>query len=283
MGVVDSASERRVTPPRGPIRAQRRRILDQSPKMAPPTSAKVNNPASGTRMTNSSPGAGVVASIRVSVSAGVSALRRENHGVPGVTLQRPMSRRHTDASILAAARDSVLDRGMRRTTVADVARRAGASRMTVYRAFPDGATLWSTLLTGEFAATIRAAEEDAAGQPTARARLVEAIVRCVERLARNPLVRRILESDSDLLVPYIVEDLGQSQHAVLAILRRYLQEGQADGSIRETDPGTAAYCLTVVARSFVLSAPVTERETGPTAAYEELRILLDSYLRPGPT
>jgi AcrR family transcriptional regulator len=191
-----------------------------------------------------------------------------------------MSRRHTDASLLAAARDSILELGIRRTTVADVARRAGASRMTVYRAYPDGSTLWSTLLTGEFAAIIRAAEEDAADRPTARGRLVEATVRCVERLDGNPLVRRILESDPELLVPYVVERLGQSQHAVLSIFRRYLEEGMHDGSIRQIDVNTGAYCLTVVARSFVLASRVTELEARPDAAHDELRLLLDAYLRP---
>jgi AcrR family transcriptional regulator len=170
---------------------------------------------------------------------------------------------------------------MRRTTVADVARRAGASRMTVYRAFPDGATLWSTLLTQEFAEIIRAAEDEAASLPTARLRLVEASVRTVEMLTGNPIVRRIIESDPDLLVPYVVERLGQSQRAVLAIFRRYLEEGMTDGSIRDLDLDVAAYCLEVVVRSFVLSMKVTEAETKSARVYRELRFLLDTYLRPG--
>jgi AcrR family transcriptional regulator len=192
-----------------------------------------------------------------------------------------MSRRHTDESLLAAARDAVAELGMRRTTVADVARRAGASRMTVYRAFPDGATLWSTLLTQEFSEIIRGAEEEASGLPTARLRLVEATVRTVEMLAANPLVRRIIETDPDLLVPYVVERLGQSQRAVLAIFRRYLEAGRDDGSIRELDLDVAAYCLEVVVRSFVLSMKVTEEEAKPARVYRELRFLLDTYLRPG--
>lgn len=198
-----------------------------------------------------------------------------------VTLPPVMSRRHTDASLLAAAREVVADRGMRRTTVADVARKAGASRMTVYRAFPDGATLWSTLLTSEFAEIIRTAEEEAQSLPTARLRLVEAAGRTIELLASNPVVRRIIETDPDLLVPYIVERLGQSQRAVLAIFRRYLEEGRADGSIRELDVDVSAYCLLVVVRSFILSVLVTEAETKPARVNRELRFLLDTYLRPG--
>ncbi len=42
-----------------------------------------------------------------------------------------------DDQILDAARSCVLDFGLRRTTLAEVARRAGVSRPTVYRRWPD--------------------------------------------------------------------------------------------------------------------------------------------------
>jgi len=43
--------------------------------------------------------------------------------------------------ILTATRDTVLAVGVRRTTLTDVARRAGVSRMTLYRLVPDVTTL----------------------------------------------------------------------------------------------------------------------------------------------
>lgn len=192
-----------------------------------------------------------------------------------------MSRRHTDESLLAAAREVVAEVGIGRTTVADVARRAGASRMTIYRAFPDGATLWSTLLTSEFADIIRGAEEEAASLPTARLRLVEATILTVRRLIANDLVRRIIESDPERLLPYVVERLGHSQKAVLAIFHKYLEDGRQDGSIRELDLDTASYCLATLVRSFILGARITEEEADPEAVYAELRFMIDTYLRPG--
>jgi AcrR family transcriptional regulator len=84
-----------------------------------------------------------------------------------------MSRRHSDTTVLEAARECVAALGVRRTIVADVARRAGTSRMTVYRLFSDAQTLWSTLLTREFSDVIEAAEQAAAHLPTARERLIE--------------------------------------------------------------------------------------------------------------
>jgi AcrR family transcriptional regulator len=193
-----------------------------------------------------------------------------------------MSRRHTDAALLEAARACVAAVGVKRTTVADVARRAGASRMTVYRMFPDAGTLWSTLLTREFSEVIDAAERDATTLPTARQRLVAMTVTAVRRIVADPVVRRVLEVDPELLVPYIIERLGQSQRIAMRVFARLLDEGRADGSIRQVDDNVVAYCLQLVVGSFVLAARVTERESDPEAVVAELSRLLDAYLAPAP-
>jgi AcrR family transcriptional regulator len=192
-----------------------------------------------------------------------------------------MSQRHTDDALLDAARDCAASVGVRRTTVADVARRAGASRMTVYRLFPDARTLWSTLLTREFDEVIRASEAQARHLPTALERLVETTVVALERISHDPLVRKVLEIDTDLLVTYIVERLGQSQRLAMGAFRRFLAEGCEDGSIRPVDDATVAYCLQLVVGAFVLAVRVTEREADPAAVSAELRRLLRAYLGSG--
>jgi AcrR family transcriptional regulator len=194
-----------------------------------------------------------------------------------------MSRRHTDDALLDAARDCVATIGVRRTTVADVARRAGASRMTVYRLFPDAQALWSTLLTREFSDVIRLAEGDAAHHPTARQRLVETTAGVVERIAADPVVRRVLELDPELLLPYITERLGQSQRIAIEQFRRMLAEGRADGSIRNVDLEVVAYLLQLVVGSVVMASQVTEQESRPSAVTAELRRMLDAYLAPDAT
>src|ERR1700680_2052286 len=115
-----------------------------------------------------------------------------------------MSRRHSDAALLEAARECVATVGVRRTTVADVARRAGTSRMTVYRLFPDARAMWSTLLTREFGEVMRQAEEASAHLPTARARPVEATAHGVERLAADPVVRRGFGAGPAPLHPHLL-------------------------------------------------------------------------------
>src|SRR3954449_436669 len=73
--------------------------------------------------------------------------------------------------ILDATRASVLAVGVRRTTLTDVARRAGVSRMTVYRLVPDVTTLILEVMSREFATLFLAAESEARRRRTARARI----------------------------------------------------------------------------------------------------------------
>jgi AcrR family transcriptional regulator len=185
------------------------------------------------------------------------------------------------AALLEAARESVLAVGVRRTTLVDIARRAGVSRMTVYRAFPDVNALVAELMTAEFGALIEESTVVARRLPTARARLVESTVAVARALPESPLFRRVLDVDPELLLPYVVERFGTTQQLALDLLRSWVSEGQADGSIRAGDPRALAYGLLLTVQSFVLSARVP-KSPSRTRAMNELANLLDRYLRPDP-
>ena len=178
--------------------------------------------------------------------------------------------------LLAAARACVMDVGFKRTTLADVARRAGVSRMTVYRQYGDLATIVSALLTAELVELIERVRAEVAELPTARERLVEAGGRLVEELVRHPLYRRVLDLDPELLLPLAVDRFGSTQKAAIDVVAEQVAEGQRDGSIRPVDPRLAATCIQLTTQSFVFSARVVEG----LDVLPELRRLLDSYLRP---
>ena len=188
---------------------------------------------------------------------------------------------HTEAvprldPMLAATRECVMDVGLKRTTLADVARRAGVSRMTVYRQYGDLQTIVNKLLECELLALMEQAREAVADLPTARERLVEAGVRTVEGLAHHPLYRRVLDLDPELLLPLVVDRFGSTQKAAIALVAEQLEEGQRDGSIRRVDAEVAATALQLTAQSFVFSARVVDG----LPMSDELRHLLDAYLRP---
>src|SRR3954471_13798390 len=102
---------------------------------------------------------------------------------------------------LDAARDCILDVGWRRTTLTEVARRAGVSRMTMYRTWADMPTLLADLMTREWAGVVTAQVE--AGRGDSVGRIVEGITGTVQALRRNELFVRIVELDPELILPYL--------------------------------------------------------------------------------
>jgi AcrR family transcriptional regulator len=181
--------------------------------------------------------------------------------------------------VLDAARATVLDFGVSRTTVSEVARRAGLSRMTVYRRYPDGAALMRALMSREFGALLESVRAWSDDEVDARTRLVQGAAETVSRLHTDPLLQRLLELEPELLMPYVVERVGQFQEMARAVLREGIAQGHADGSIRPGDPEAMAAAIETSARGFVLSARAltgSERE----AMVAELEQMLEAYLRP---
>lgn len=183
-----------------------------------------------------------------------------------------------DRAILDAARACVAEFGVRRTTLTEVARRAGVSRPTVYRRWPDTGSLVADLLVRELREIIAGAVP-AAGN--ARERLVGAIVGGGATMRQNPLFAKIFRADADLMLTYVFERLGRNQRALLELFADGIREGQADGSIRAGDPQRMAGMVLLIAQSAVQSAgtiaPVLDFEHLDT----ELAYALHAYLAPG--
>jgi AcrR family transcriptional regulator len=186
----------------------------------------------------------------------------------------------TDDALLDAVRACVLAVGVRRTTVTDIARRAGVSRMTLYRRYPDVTSLIQALMTREFSAIIGDVNAVAATHGSARERLVEGAVLGADRLTRNPLFLRIVDVDPELLLPYVTTRLGSFQHAVVDAFEAQVRDGVADGSIGAPDPPIVARSIELALRGFVLQTLAEGAEAAREPELAELRRLLDRYLAP---
>lgn len=185
-----------------------------------------------------------------------------------------------DDALLDAAQACVLAVGVRRTTMTDVARRAGVSRMTLYRRHPDVTSLLQALMTREFSALAEEVDAEAEALPSARERLVHAAVEGVDRLTRHPLFVRILDVDPELLLPYLTARLGAFQRLVVGAFERRVAEGIGDGSIAADDPARTARALELALRGFAIQALAEGAAAAREAQLGELRRMLDGYLRP---
>jgi AcrR family transcriptional regulator len=190
--------------------------------------------------------------------------------------------RHKKDAVLDATRDCVLAVGVRRTTLTDVARRAGVSRMTIYRRWPDVRTLVADLMTREWADVVSAVRPPSDGAPV-RAHAVSAMVAGVAALRANPLFHKIIEVDPEVLLPYILERLGTSQDAMLRAFETTLRAGHRDGSIRTDHPARQARAVLLVLQSFAMSGHIMAGDDPALSAAafdEELRRILERYLTP---
>jgi AcrR family transcriptional regulator len=178
----------------------------------------------------------------------------------------------TAEAILSSARAAVLDFGVRRTTLSDVARRAGVSRMTVYNRFGDLHDLMRALMTLEFGNLLEHVADRARGD-NGRTRLVAALVLIARQLPANPLFRKVRAAEPELLAPYVLERLGGTQRVGLELVERSIAEGQADGSIRPGKVRALAAIVLLIEQSFVFSG-----STVPGATRAELLAELETAL-----
>jgi AcrR family transcriptional regulator len=191
--------------------------------------------------------------------------------------QAPIAGREIPDEVAAAVRESVLAVGVRRTTLTDVARRAGVSRMTLYRLVPDVETLLLDVVTRDFGALLCEVEASVARRRTARSRLVALAVGVASRLPEEPLFRRVLDVDPEILLPYLTVRLGSTQRLALARVRIGIIDGHSDRSIRRGDPDVMATSVLMAVLPWIVSARLFD-VVGRSQALAELERGLDGWL-----
>jgi AcrR family transcriptional regulator len=196
-----------------------------------------------------------------------------------------------DDRYLDAARDAILAVGWSRTTLTDIARRAGVSRMTLYRRWPDTKTMLADLMTREWGRVVDEAVHslDPAADPLHR--ITEGVVATVRGLRADELLRRIIDVDPEVLLPYLLDRRGRSQDLLATALAGLIRKGQRHGSIRDGDADLLARSLLLACHGFTLSAhTMTDgsladgsppfRDADVTGFDRQLAHLVERFLQP---
>jgi len=177
--------------------------------------------------------------------------------------------------ILDAAASCVLAYGVGRVTLAEIARRAGVSRPTIYRRWPDTRALLAALLTARIVGVLRNVPTRGGG----REALVERIVGVAERLRRDEVVMSVFHSAPELAMVYIAERLGTSQQILIDAVAAELRVAQGDGSVRAGDPRQLAAMCLLITQSTIQSAQIVEPILNADALAVELAHSLNGYLK----
>lgn len=178
--------------------------------------------------------------------------------------------------ILEAAATCVRDFGIERVTLAEIARRAGVSRPTVYRRWPDTQTILAALLTDRVIGTWNETPALRSG----RKGLVERIVAVATTLRRDDLIRTVLRSAPELAMVYIADRLGTSQQVLIDIVAEEIRDAQRDKSIRRGDPRQLAAMVLLITQSVIQSGQIVAPILDDDAMATQLNHALNGYLSP---
>jgi AcrR family transcriptional regulator len=176
--------------------------------------------------------------------------------------------------ILDAAATCVTAYGVERVTLAEIARRAGVSRPTVYRRWTDTREILAALLTSRVIGVWR----DVRSQGQGREALVRRIVTVADLLRRDELIMSVLLSSPELAMVYITQRLGTSQQVLIDAAATEIEAAQQDGSARGGDPRQLAAMVLLITQSTIQSAQIVRPILDADALARELASALNGYL-----
>ncbi|MEV7608939.1 TetR/AcrR family transcriptional regulator [Microbacterium sp. NPDC089320] len=182
----------------------------------------------------------------------------------------------TQSRILDAADALISRRGVHGVTIAELARRAGHSRPTIYRSWNDADDVVRSallrrvsMILAEFPAHTRT-----------RQGLVDDVLRFSTLFRADDVYGRLLADEPEAFTRYTLQRVGSSQRLILSWLATAIAAAQEGGSARQGDPGEIAVMLLLIAQSAVLSHGTVSELLSEASWERELRAALDGLLRP---
>jgi AcrR family transcriptional regulator len=179
--------------------------------------------------------------------------------------------------VLDGAYEQFCRMGIRRSTIQDVARRAGISRITVYRRFATKDALVEQVVRREFRRYFDQFLIDIQEARTVADRVVLGFVSSLQAIRRNPLIGGLMAAEPDLLVPSMIGGEGRMLAVVQRFVADQLRREQRAGNVpAETNVELAAELMARVSASFLLTpSHVVDLDDD-----EQLRALARQFLVP---
>lgn len=154
-------------------------------------------------------------------------------------LQRILDKPVTDGEkLLESALSAFLDFGIKRTSMGEIARRAGISPATLYRRYESKNDLVEAVSLREAQRFVAEIDLRVRTVDGVEDQLVEIFVAFITSMATNALLSRLLRTEPDLILPRLTTEGGP----ILAVGRAYLAD-----KLRELRPGDADFDPDLVA------------------------------------
>jgi AcrR family transcriptional regulator len=184
------------------------------------------------------------------------------------------------ARILRATLEQAELVGIRRITMPDVARRSGVGRATLYRRFPNKGALIEAMVLTVARGYLDGNEQARAQGDTLEDRILYGTVFAVEFLRNNPLLRKLLRTEPETLLPSLTIEAGAiidfaTEHSA-ALLRTDLYGDNPTTPQQERHLHTVAELQTRLTLSFVVTPHTSIKLENLDQAREYVR----AYLMP---
>jgi len=184
----------------------------------------------------------------------------------------------TRDGILKAAERRFLRFGVPKTTMDEVAREAGCSRTTLYAHFSNKEDLYASLLQQDSEAFIKEASGVLATEASAGKKIRRIVDITRHTYARNHVMRLAAARDVEMSLETVAHAFTREQEQrIVDLLRRVLDEGVAQGSLRSIDTERVAYLM------FHLGRFLVDRETAGIGDYpfDDIVTLMDDVFAHG--
>ena len=159
----------------------------------------------------------------------------------------------TGRRILSNALALFLEFGLKRTSMDDVARRAGVGRVTVYRHYGDKDALFQAVVLRECRRAMRDIQSQLEAVASAEDYFVESFVLVVNGVRRHPLIQRLLQTEPEWLLPHITLRFEPVFRLALGYARYYFEQHLDEGYFQGLDLDFAGELLVRLVQSSVLS------------------------------
>ena len=182
--------------------------------------------------------------------------------------------------VAAAALDEFAEHGIRRTSMEDVARRAGVSRMTVFRRFASKQRLVEIVIAREVNRGMQELDLLWEGAQTLEDRLVAGFEFAGRYVRGHPLFDRLLRSEPDVLLPPLTLDGGPVLELYRSLIANRLQAEVNAGRAATTDLDGVAEVIARLAISLLLTRDGTITLDDPNSVRRLVNLTLLPMLQP---
>lgn len=183
--------------------------------------------------------------------------------------------------IVDAAYTQMLAFGLRRTTMEDIARRAGVGKPTLYRRFADKDAVVQAVIVRECRRSLGLVLRALGRIDTPEEQLVAGFVLATGTAARHPLIKRLLETEPEVIIPLSRESAMVIELAE-ARVTPFFRAFQADGHFAGADASSVIELLVRLFMSIVLTPSARVRADDDASLERFVRGLVLPMLTRGP-